>query len=216
MSALRTKLADISQREADLLARYNSAHPAVVNIEAEKRDIERSIAVEKQRMAQTVQSDYALAKARLDAMEQSMSEATGQGELSNDDTVKLRELERTAAVNKTLFEEFLQKAKITDEQSTFRARDVRVIMPAQPGGQSFPNSRRVLLIALFAGFGLGVGGAYRHGNVESRLYKPPRSRGGAGNSRPCLCPQDQKERARQGREEHPISILSGSLSALGI
>jgi uncharacterized protein involved in exopolysaccharide biosynthesis len=57
-------------------------------------------------------------------------ERTGQGALNNDVTVKLRELERTAAVNKTLFEDFLQKAKIADEQATFRARDVRVIMPA--------------------------------------------------------------------------------------
>ena len=53
----------------------------MVNVEAEKRDIERSIAAETQRMAQTVKSEYALAKARLDAMEQSMREATGQGEL---------------------------------------------------------------------------------------------------------------------------------------
>ena len=131
MAALRAKLADASQREADLLARYNSRHPAVVNVEAEKRDIERSIAAETQRMAQTVRSEYALAKARQSAMEQAMREATGQGGLDSDDAVRLRELERTAAVNKTLFEEFLQKAKITDEQSTFRARDVRVIMPAQ-------------------------------------------------------------------------------------
>ena len=58
MGALRGKLADASQREADLLARYNSRHPAVVNIEAEKRDIERSIAAETQRMAQTVKSEY--------------------------------------------------------------------------------------------------------------------------------------------------------------
>ena len=159
MGSLRGKLADASQRAADLLARYNSRHPAVVNVEAEKRDIERSIAAETQRMAQAVKSEYALAKARLGAIEQSMRQATGQGELDNDDAVKLRELERTAAVNKTLFEEFLQKAKITDEQATFRARDVRVIMPAQPGGQSFPNARRTLLIALFAGLGLGVGGA---------------------------------------------------------
>ena len=159
IGALRGKLMDVSQRAADLLARYNSRHPAVVNVEAEKRDIERSMAAETQRMAQTVKSEYALAKARLNAMEQSMRQATGQGELDNDDAVKLRELERTAAVNKTLFEEFLQKAKITDEQATFRARDVRVIMPAQPGGQSFPDPRRTLLIALFAGLGLGVGGA---------------------------------------------------------
>ena len=160
MGALRAKLADVSQREADLLARYNRTYPAVVNVEAEKRDIERSIAAETQRMAESVKSDYALAKARLDAIQQAMDEATGQGALNNDDTVKLRELERTTAVNKTLFEEFLQKAKIADEQSTFRARDVRVIMPAQTGGQSFPNTRKVLLNALLAGLGLGIGGAF--------------------------------------------------------
>jgi capsular exopolysaccharide synthesis family protein len=132
----------------------------VVNVEAEKRDIERSIAAETQRVAETARSDYALAKARLDAIQKTMDEATGQGALANDDTVKLRELERTAAVNKTLFEEFLQKAKITDERATFRARDIRVIMPAQAGGQSYPNPRKVLLNALLAGLGLGVAGAF--------------------------------------------------------
>jgi polysaccharide biosynthesis transport protein len=172
MGALRGKLAEASQREADLLARYNSRHPAVVNVEAEKRDIERSIVAETQRMAETIRSEYALAKARLDAMEQSMREATGQGELDNDDTVRLRELERTAAVNKTLFEEFLQKAKIADEQSTFRARDVRVIMPAQAGGQSFPNTRKVLLMALFAGLGLGVGGAFVMEKLKAGFTTP--------------------------------------------
>ncbi len=160
MGTLREKLADASQRQADLLARYSSRHPAVVNVEAEKRDIGRSIAAESQRIAQTANSEYTLVKAHLDAIEQAMREATGQGELNNDDAVRLRELERTAAVNKSLFEDFLQKAKITDEQSTFRARDIRVIMPAQPGGQSYPDTRKVLLIALFAGLGLGVGGAF--------------------------------------------------------
>ena len=101
-----------------------------------------------------------------------MREATGQGELDNDDTVRLRELERTAAVNKTLFEDFLQKAKITDEQSTFRARDVRVIMPAQAGGQSFPNTRKVLLMALFAGLGLGVGGAFAMEKLKTGFTTP--------------------------------------------
>ena len=172
MNALRAKLTDASQREADLLARYNRSYPAVVNVEAEKRDIERSIAAETQRMADSVKSDYALAKARLDAIQQAMDEATGQGALNNDETVKLRELERTAAVNKTLFEEFLQKAKITDEQSTFRTRDVRVIMPAQPGGQSFPNTRRVLLTALLAGLGLGVGGALAMEKLRAGFTSP--------------------------------------------
>ena len=103
MSALRAKLTDASQRQADLLARYNSRHPAVVNIEAEKRDIERSIAAETQRMAQTVRSEYALAKVRESALEQAVREATGQGGLDSDAAIRLRELERTAAVNKNSF-----------------------------------------------------------------------------------------------------------------
>src|SRR5262249_25053497 len=159
MGALRSKLADASQRQADLLARYSPRHPSVANIEAEKRDIERSITAESQRMIQAVNSEYALAKARLGATEQAMREATGQGGLNYDDSVRLRELERTAAVNKSLFEDVLQKAKITDGQSTFRPRDVRIIMPPQKGGQSFPTPRKTLLTALFIGFGLGVGGA---------------------------------------------------------
>src|SRR5262249_39976897 len=119
-----------------------------------------------------VKSDYALSKARLNTTEQAMREATGQGELTNSDTVKLRELERTTAVNRTLFEEFLQKAKITDERATFRANDVRVIMPAQPGGQSFPNTRKVLLITLLAGLGLGAAGAFAMEMLKSGFTSP--------------------------------------------
>lgn len=63
-------------------------------------------------------------------------------------------------MNKSLFEDFLQKAKITEEQGTFRARDARIIMPAQPpGAPSFPRSSYVIAIALLAGMGLGIGGA---------------------------------------------------------
>jgi polysaccharide biosynthesis transport protein len=172
MTTLRSKLADASQRQADLLSRYSSRHPSVVNVEAEKRDIERSIAAESQRMIQAVNSEYALAKARLGATEQAMREATGQGGLSYDDSVRLRELERTAAVNKSLFEDFLQKAKISDEQSTFRPRDARVIMPAQKGGQSSPNTRKILFMALFAGLGLGIGGAFAMEKLNAGFTTP--------------------------------------------
>jgi exopolysaccharide transport family protein len=173
MTTLRAKLADASQREADLLARYNGRHPAVVNVEAEKRDLERSIAAETQRMIQAVNNEYALAKARLGATEQAMREATGQGGLNYDDSVRLRELERTAAVNKSLFEDVLQKAKITDEQSTFRPREARVIMPAQkPGGPSSPNTRKGLLTALFAGLGLGVVGALAMEKLNAGFTTP--------------------------------------------
>ena len=204
MGALRAKLADASQRAADLLARYNSRHPAVVNVEAEKRDIERSIAAETQRMAQTVRSEYALAKARLDATEQAMREATGQGGLDNDDAVRLRELERTAAVNKSLFEDFLQKAKITEEQSTFRAREARVIVPAQPGGQSFPNTKRVFMMALFVGLGLGVGGAFAMEMLRAGFTTPREVEDALGV--PVLASVRQMEKSKLVKDGKPIPL----------
>ena len=89
-------------------------------------------------------------------------------------SVRLRELERTAAVRtRALFEDFLQKAKITDEQSTFRARDARVIVPAQFGGQSFPNEKhRTFMMALIAGLGLGVGGAFAMEMLKAGFTTP--------------------------------------------
>ena len=180
MGGLRQKLADASQREADLLARYSNRHPAVVNVEAEKRDIERSIEAETQRMIATVKSEYALAKSREGALEQAMREATGQGGLNGDAAVQLRELERTAAVNKSLFEDFLQKAKITEEQGTFRARDARIIIPAQPGAQSFPRTGYVLMIALVVGIGLGVGGATAMEMLNTGFSTPSQVEGALG------------------------------------
>ena len=174
-------------------------------MEAEKRDIERSIAAETQRMAQTVRSEYALAKARLEATEQAMREATGQGGLDNEDAVRLRELERTAAVNKSLFEDFLQKAKITEEQSTFRAREARVIVPAQFGGQSFPNTKSYLHDGAACRARTGRRRRVRNGNAEGRLHDP------AAKSRmrwefPSLPLCVGWKRASSSRTERPIPL----------
>ena len=124
------------------------------------------------------------------ATEQAMREATGQGGLDSEDAIRLRELERTAAVNKSLFDDFLQKAKVTDEQSTFRARDVRVIMPAQAGWQSFPNTRRILMMALFRWTCAWHWRRAGNGDAECRFYQRAADRTGIGNSRACVRRQD--------------------------
>ena len=134
--------------------------------------------------------------------------------LNNDDAVKLRELERTAAVNKTLFEEFLQKAKITDEQATFRPSDVRVIMPAQPGGQSFPNTRRILLMALFAGLGLGVGGALAMEMLKAGFTTPREVEEALGIPVLASVRKLNKSQLVKDGKNVPVAVLPVALSAL--
>ena len=160
MASLHEQEAKISQQEAELLTRYGNTHPLVVNIRAQHHDIERAIAAESQRVATSIKNDYELAKARAAALERSLQDVSGQTSIDNATTVRLRELERTAAVNKSLFEDFLQRAKITEEQSKFEAREARVITPAlTPGGPSYPPNSRYMMITVLLGLMLGVGGA---------------------------------------------------------
>jgi succinoglycan biosynthesis transport protein ExoP len=119
---LRKQDTDLSRQEADLLARYNDRHPTVVNIRAQRRDIQRAIGAEVGRLAANVRNDYELSKARQDAVEKTLREVTGETDVDATKAITLRELERTASVNKTLFEDFLQRARVTQEQSTFEAR----------------------------------------------------------------------------------------------
>ena len=161
VAALRGQLAELSRQEADLSTHYSDKYPTLVNVHAQMQDVRRQIAAEIQRAATKIGEDYQLAKAREDALLKALQEATGQTGLDASKTIALRELERTAAVNKSLFEDFLQRSRITQEQSTFESRDSRVITPAlPPGGPSFPKKGLVSLIALALGLAVGGGGAY--------------------------------------------------------
>jgi polysaccharide biosynthesis transport protein len=159
LPSLREQAASLSQQEANLLARYSAAHPLVGNVRAQQRDVERAIIAETQRLVGGVKNEYQLSQARVASLERSLREATGQSGIDDAAGIRLRELERTAAVNKNLFEDFLQRAKITQQQSTFEARDARIITAARPGSQSYPRTNRHLMIYLLTGLALGVGGA---------------------------------------------------------
>lgn len=173
LMTLRQQASTLSAQEADLLARYGAAHPLVVNIRAQQRDVERSIGAESARIAASIRNDYELARARLDTLEKSVQQATGQINVDDATAIRLRELERTAAVNKTLFEDFLQRSKVTAEQSTFEVRDARVITPAMvPQLASSPRPVRFLGVAAFVGLFLGIAGAYVRERLNAGFTTP--------------------------------------------
>jgi succinoglycan biosynthesis transport protein ExoP len=173
LQALRQQASTLSAQEADLLARYGAAHPLVVNIRAQERDVERSIGAESARVAAGIRNDYELAQSRLASLEKSVQQATGQSSIDDATAIRLRELERTAAVNKSLFEDFLQRSKITEEQSTFEVRDARVITPAMlPGLPSSPRKGRFLAINVLVGLILGFGGAFARERLNAGFTIP--------------------------------------------
>jgi exopolysaccharide transport family protein len=173
LPGLRQQAANLSAQEADLLARYGASHPLVVNIRAQLADVERSIAAETARMAASIKNEYELAQARVTSLQSALQQATGQSNLDDATAIRLRELERTAAANKTLFEDFLKQAKITQEESTFEPQDVRIITPALPPNlPSYPRKLQFFAITMFIGLLLGVGGALAKEKLNTGFTTP--------------------------------------------
>ncbi|QGM44241.1 GumC family protein [Methylocystis heyeri] len=160
ISELRRQQAEVARKEADLLAHYGDQHPLLINARAERRDIDRSIAEEIKRILINLKNDYDVAKSREASLQNSLDQVTGLTGQDNGVAVRLRELERINASNKTLFENFMSRAKITQEQSSFEEREARVISPAtKPISPSFPKKGVVEALAGLVGLLLGTGGA---------------------------------------------------------
>lgn len=159
ISGLRGQQAIAAQRIAELVSRYSNDHPSVVRARAELRDINNSINAETSRIITNLKNEYDVAKAREESMKNSLDQITGASGLDNSIGIRLRELERINAANRTLFDSFLSQSKITSAQSTFEVRDSRIISPAsKPGRPSYPRKNLVLSLALVVGCLIGIGG----------------------------------------------------------
>ena len=175
ISSLRKKQADVSGREADLVAKYNDRHPLVVNIRAERTDIEGQINAEVQRIVNNLKNAYEVSQSRVQSLEKSLRQLTGETGLDNETAIRLRELERVAASHKTLYEQFLSRAKIAEEEKTFQPKNARIISKAErPKSPSFPQKKLILALAFVMGLGLGTGGAFVLDLLNSGFTSPKR------------------------------------------
>ena len=173
ISSLRVQQADVARKEADLSAHYGDQHPLVINTRAERRDLERSISAEVQRILVTLKNDYDVAKSFEELLQASLDQATGRTGQDNGVAVRLRQLERVNTANKTLFDNFLSRTNITREQTAFEEREARVISPAtNPGAPSFPKKGLVEALAGVVGLLLGVGGSVALEMLNSGFTTP--------------------------------------------
>lgn len=160
ISNLRGQAAQVTTREADLLARYGRSHPQVVNVQAERRDVERQIRQEVERVIANLKNEYDVVQSREASLANSLGVISGQTGVDNKISVELRELERKATAARTLYESFLSRAKVAEEEATLTDRDARVISPAMvPGAASFPRPSLFLALGLALGIAIGaIGG----------------------------------------------------------
>src|SRR5258708_24800844 len=110
---LRTQYAEIAKNEADLSSKYGPRHPLVANVLAQRRDTQRLINEEIQRILQSTRHDYDVARSRETSLQQSFDQLQGGSSSSSQAQGRLRRLQRAAQPNRTLYESHLARYKKT-------------------------------------------------------------------------------------------------------
>ncbi len=161
ITSLRGQLATLGREEAELAGRYGDLHPDLINVRQEIDEVERQLRLEMRRIVAALENDVAIARTRETSLEASLAEVTVVQAGNNQARVQLRELERNAENQRTLYESFLARFSETSEQQDLQTPGARVISVATPPQfSSYPNNSMNVTLGVVFGVALGFGLAY--------------------------------------------------------
>jgi capsular exopolysaccharide synthesis family protein len=154
---LRNQEAEASRRLADLSAQYGERHPRLIQVKAEIADIRTKITGEIAKIIDSLRNEVATEQARENGLNAMLDNLKSQAAKSSIADVQLRDLERQAEANRTLYENFLDQFKLTSSQDRFQQPDASIISRAAlPQRPSFPQKGALILMSALASLTFGV------------------------------------------------------------
>jgi polysaccharide biosynthesis transport protein len=169
--SLRQKELDLLNQEAELSKQYGPRHPLMQQLQSQKDQVAGQIDLEIHRIINSLKDEVAVARSREQGFEDSIAQAKSKAALTDQDAVKLRELEREAAINRTLYESFLQRLKETEEQLQIIQPDARLISAAPtPGTPSSPSPKLFAAVGFTASLVLGSMLALLLEQLDNRVH----------------------------------------------
>jgi exopolysaccharide transport family protein len=155
---LRQRQAELAREQAELESRYGDRHPRMINIRAQRKDLELGVAAELQRIVANLGNEVVVAGSRAQSLERSLTQAQHQRSLGETSRIRLRELNRHAVANRTLYESFLGRFNETREQQGIQDADARIISAATvPVEPSYPRKGLFAAAGFLASLIVGAG-----------------------------------------------------------
>lgn len=173
ITRLRAQYLDLAAQYADWSSRYGLNHQAAVNLASRMAELRKSIQDEVRRIGDAYQSDYEIARAREQALQNNLDALVKQASTSSQLQVELRNLESAADTSRTLYNNFLEKLQQATQQETFPITDARIIATASPPDRkSSPKTLLMLAVGSVAGLLLGTGAAFAR-ELMNDVFRTP-------------------------------------------
>ncbi|KAB2851343.1 MAG: AAA family ATPase [Hyphomicrobiaceae bacterium] len=170
---LKDQLVKATRREAELVTRYGDRHPELIKARAEVRDVEIKIDLEVDQIVANYKSAYEVAATRERTLTQNLEKLKLNQAMTNDVTVRLKDLEREAHSARQVYEAFLTRYKNTVEQQTMQYGDSRITETATtPLNPASPKRKKIMLLGFAGGLGLALLLAFALEMMQPGLARP--------------------------------------------
>jgi polysaccharide biosynthesis transport protein len=149
ITALRSQYAEAKQAEANKTAILGPRHPQVIAAAAQVVQSRRRIDEELSRIAETALSEYNRARANEEEIEHSVDALKGDVTKTNQQMVRLHELESEAESDRAVYTAFLNRAKEVGEQQDLNDTNSRIITRAAPPTAKSSPPRSLIIAGSF-------------------------------------------------------------------
>lgn len=201
---LKGQYADVSRQQATLRQTLGDRHPALLESDQQLRDIRRLIGEELARVQAGIANEYQTAQANVADLQSRLQTLKSAAILSNEDRVRLDELQRDVDARRAVYDRFL-RARDTVREQAVDAPIGRIIAPSRiPTSPSFPKPFAVLAMALGAGLALGIGAA-----LGADLMRGPRPAPRPTAPRSTPVPSEEAEEQPRAAEDDPAVPVLG-------
>ncbi|MHC2438130.1 GumC family protein [Bradyrhizobium sp. USDA 4451] len=176
IAQLRARAADVSRDEAQLALINGPNHPALRAARAQLHDVQVAIKNEVRLIAEAVRNVAAGERTNVQTLQARFDALKKLSENNEKVMVPLRELERKADSDRSLYETFLAKAKTAGVQEVIDTTNIRLISQASPPDRkSWPPTAIIMAAALFGGLSLGIVLALAREGFDSGDREAPNS-----------------------------------------
>jgi polysaccharide biosynthesis transport protein len=168
LTGLRSQYSNAKQKRDGMATKLGPRHPERIQAESELDSLRASIAAEIRRVSASMQADLRRAIQTEQDLAAHLAELKTKQGNAGGDLVKLRELQRDADANRSVYEAFLLRARQTGEQINLNTADIKLIVSARPPKEPQGASRKLMVLGgLLGGLGLGLALAVLKGIMDS-------------------------------------------------
>ena len=170
---LKEQESDLESQLAQLSGQLGSAHPRVIALRNQIRQVRESIHAESNKLAGRMTNEYRAAVQREKMLQSAFQSQKGEASRLNQSSIQYEILKHEAESNRQLYEGLLQKMKEASVSAGLRSGNIQVVDVPRPAERpSKPNIPLYLGLAFLGSLTLGTAAAFFMERLDTTVNSP--------------------------------------------